>query len=728
YTVTLDVYSPSWDDFTDYENLASLVFTKTISLDITADMTAFALTFDLEKVENAMGLLNIYYYLGTSTYENLTVFYKVFKSSDYMSGNRNDTHAVIEFSLSEQNDKENDYLTTNFPLPALDESYIITGNVLYEEDGTLLPLRKTEIVKVLPGKFVDVNFYDPSYGQSSEEKIYSVKLNVVGPDGNPLVTKDTTDSDWNTNICRTQLEGCDFAYSEATVEIKSDKESFMELPILVNQTLEGETYYFYGWYFDKEGKIPAFNTSFIAGQCGGDTDRFSEDSTYLELFGVDLHGNVPMLYPKWKKSYKLYSVGEINWDESTKKDVVYVNDEGTNVKNITLDGKYVWKVEAPETMNYKFAGFYYDEAFTIPLNSVTELNSRKGCDVTYYLVNEDFDFEGDVYIYAKYLDIFGMFEKPIDADTGELATALSELVYFGVFPKSVVPESRFTDSTPLVIDETDKKIVGAYTYYKGNDDNWYVKADENSYGTSSTYSDGSIVQKADTTSTRYFRAEPIRWKVLTLDYNGSKKALLVAENVLTGNIPFYQASTSRTIDGSTIYANNYKYSTIRAYLNGKYETDDTQSHEYEDNGFLQTAFTREAQNYIENTLVDNSADSARYDATVLKTHSCENTNDKIFLLSTSEVFNTTYGFDEYDSSSLPEKHQSRHRVSTDFAKANNVIENSNRGTWWLRSPYGSASTASETAARTITYQGANGNGSANLINYGVVPALTISLQ
>ena len=68
------------------------------------------------------------------------------------------------------------------------------------------------------------------------------------------------------------------------------------------------------------------------------------------------------------------------------------------------------------------------------------------------------------------------------------------------------------------------------------------------------------------------------WRVLTEDYTvpgenekpqSSGKALLLAENILTGGICYYVGWNTRTITGAgTIYPNNYKYSTIRAWLNG----------------------------------------------------------------------------------------------------------------------------------------------------------------
>jgi len=49
---------------------------------------------------------------------------------------------------------------------------------------------------------------------------------------------------------------------------------------------------------------------------------------------------------------------------------------------------------------------------------------------------------------------------------------------------------------------------------------------------------------------------------------------------------FYGSNDNRTINGETIYPVNYKYSKVRAFLNGKYESGDTQSLDYLDSVLL----------------------------------------------------------------------------------------------------------------------------------------------
>ena len=324
-----------------------------------------------------------------------------------------------------------------------------------------------------------------------------------------------------------------------------------------------------------------------------------------------------------------------------------------------------------------------------------------------------------------------LYSSPIDAETGLPATKSSRYIYFGVFPKTVAAKT-------ITVDENVSVKMGADTYYKGSNGEYYAKVMENAcwiivYGTSNEYilykySDGTQAKKSDAESYRYFKVEPIKWKVITDSYSG--KCLLLAEDILTANVPYYVSELNRTIAGTTVYPNNYKYSTIRAYLNGKYESDDTQSKTaYENKGFLQTAFTAEAQNLIAVTTVDNSAasttDSLDHSGLHLaeaKDYACADTKDKIFLLSIKEA--TSYGFPAYNNC---RKGNARIRKPTDYALANHADQDSSAGyggCWWLRSPLDDNSCD----ARDVI---CDGNASCCWVydtELGVVPALSISLK
>lgn len=322
-----------------------------------------------------------------------------------------------------------------------------------------------------------------------------------------------------------------------------------------------------------------------------------------------------------------------------------------------------------------------------------------------------------------------LYETPIDAETGLAATKSSKYIYFGVFPKTVATEN-------ITVDENVFVTMGANTYYKGkNDENYYVKVKENAYFTSTEYkySDGTQVNQSSSNSYRYFKVEPVKWKVITDSYSG--KCLLLAEDILTANVPYYESNSSssrRKVGSDTeIYPNNYKYSQIRAYLNGlNYYYDDisgstVKKTKYTGKGFLQTAFTAGAQNLIAVTTVDNSTASTTdsgNNVTEATEYACEDTKDKIFLLSMKEA--TSYGFPAYNKYGSG---NARIRKPTDYAKANDALQNNNAGyggDWWLRSPY----YGSSGIAREVDYYGSATMISVNQTNRGVVPALSISLQ
>ena len=273
-------------------------------------------------------------------------------------------------------------------------------------------------------------------------------------------------------------------------------------------------------------------------------------------------------------------------------------------------------------------------------------------------------------------------------------------------------------------------VRGGLTYHVGSDGNYYVAAAENAYGdgTEYQYSNGMQAYQGGST-TVYFKVEPIVWRVLTEDYNSTGKALLLAERILTGGIPYYVDTNQRTIGGqTTVYANNWQYSTIRAWLNGSYESYDPQAKEYAGKGFLQTAFTADAQD-IADTSVDNSAASTNPASDPNLWNSGTNpyasdirTTDKIFLLSEQEATNSEYGFGAYNN-----EDSARIRVTTDYAKATGAYQSStpdSGGWWWLRSP----NYDFENDARDINDRGlAIDIYYVSLTNGGVVPALCVQL-
>lgn len=327
-----------------------------------------------------------------------------------------------------------------------------------------------------------------------------------------------------------------------------------------------------------------------------------------------------------------------------------------------------------------------------------------------------------------------VYETPIDADTGLAATKNSTHVLFGVFPKTIKASS-------VTINESKKITMGANTYYQGSDGEYYAKVTANPNVTTvkPTYSDGT---KCSTGSVNYFKVEPIMWKVLTTNYNNTNKALLHAEENLISNVPYYNFNKNnsanvyrRKVGSDTdIFPNNYKYSQIRAYLNGLdyyYDQDSSttvKKTDYTGKGFLQTAFTSTAQEKIETTTVINSVETTTYEGNTAQLNgrfTCANTSDKLFLLSEKEATTSSFGFGAYNTTGVG---SNRIRLITDYAVANHVWGASGSGgLWWLRSPdSGSADQSLIVDFNGRTYGSAQVNDTYN--DPGIVPALVISLQ
>ncbi len=236
---------------------------------------------------------------------------------------------------------------------------------------------------------------------------------------------------------------------------------------------------------------------------------------------------------------------------------------------------------------------------------------------------------------------------------GTAGTEDTSYAIFGDWPQKI-------KASGVNIDTAQTLTRGSFTYYKGSDGNWYAKV-----------------------SSDYYKVEPIKWRVLTTDFdhdgdsgtNGKK--LLLAENILIAR------------RYNEIGNDAYDVSGIRSYITGD---------------FYDTAFTSALKAMIAPTTVDNT--------------DCDPTEDKVFLLSNEEATNSdSYGF---ASDSL------RVRKPTEFAMASGVetdqLDVNKGGNWWLRSP-GSMNTkmlVTNTGSITQNYGWEPG------VAGGIVPALCLN--
>lgn len=278
---------------------------------------------------------------------------------------------------------------------------------------------------------------------------------------------------------------------------------------------------------------------------------------------------------------------------------------------------------------------------------------------------------GDVTLYAKWS------EPTSQIETVQVYTREGDYIYFGEYPQTI----KSSDVTVGDVADEDG-------YYLGSDGARYAKVIADQYYSNFTFSDGSDVTNGET---YYFKVEPIRWRILS-ESDGS--AFILADGIIANKA--YDADDN----------NNYKNSDIRAWLNDE---------------FLNAAFGEVAQSLIETTEVDNSASSTGYSS---NRYACENTFDKVFLLSYREVVNSEYGFasdSTFDAA--------RRMTVSDYARSTGAYMDTSSSYfgcsyWWLRSPYFN----DIFYARYVYYIGnADYNCLVYSVNHGVVPALNIRL-
>lgn len=176
----------------------------------------------------------------------------------------------------------------------------------------------------------------------------------------------------------------------------------------------------------------------------------------------------------------------------------------------------------------------------------------------------------------------------------------------------------------------------------------------------------------------WFRYDPIRWIVLD-----AQTGLMMSEQVLDCgafcNIVYVNDPHGTAARGKiqskeyysdpqqTVYATDYPASDVRKWLNGP---------------FTETAFTDAEQSRLLRTRLDNRAADRRW-----KKYDAESCEDRVFLLSYSDVINPAYGF-----SPQPEKPDPlRVAYPTDYALLQGCWAQEDpvapgAAWWWLRTP------------------------------------------
>ncbi len=314
---------------------------------------------------------------------------------------------------------------------------------------------------------------------------------------------------------------------------------------------------------------------------------------------------------------------------------------------------------------------------------------------------------------------------------------------FGRYPQSAVNDTDIIEILTKKAEENEN-LWTSYGYYSGNgthssqsnseDFMWYIDIEHNgdeyrgvyfneyrpTY-TSGTHSDSYQKNNGYTTGKIYwFKYDFIKWKMISK--TDDNKVLLLCDMVIDAQS--YQSSykfvngQSYAVDkdgniirdaaGNRVYANNYAYSTIRAWLN---------------NEFLNTAFSDLQKSLIQLTEVDNSAKTTDSED---NQYVCNNTNDFVFLQSFEDMTNTELGYNENPmaSDSAKKKNPTAYAIcqgastQRDYKAGESVY-------WWLRSPDGEFDFAASIVGKDgyLSY-----DESVYATYHGVCPSLWITLE
>ena len=261
-------------------------------------------------------------------------------------------------------------------------------------------------------------------------------------------------------------------------------------------------------------------------------------------------------------------------------------------------------------------------------------------------------------------------------------------VLFGSYPQTI-------KASGVTINTSD---VDGNGYYLGSDGERYLKFKATLSVDGYIFSDGSTITKD---VEYYFKVEPIKWEILTESHN---TITLLSNTIIDIQLYLGIVGTSRTENGKTIYNNNYKYSDIRSWLNKE---------------FYKKAFSNDENNIIEPVTVDNSATSTNSDSNI---YACDDTEDKVWLLSYQDLLNADYGF-----GNIVNEDKARQKMMSDYSRASKTYSKDDstlyNGSWWTRSP----NTSGSKNVWMCNYQGGGVNKNTwPKVTCGVVPAISIS--
>lgn len=245
---------------------------------------------------------------------------------------------------------------------------------------------------------------------------------------------------------------------------------------------------------------------------------------------------------------------------------------------------------------------------------------------------------------------------PINKGTPGITPTISEdktSIEYGFYPQSYVnDQTLITKLNSLECDSYN------WCLYEGN---YYIKETANVFNGTTTYTfnDETLIENQ---KEYWFKCETIKWNILSKDNN----TYYLLSSSLLDTQDYYNNYSNRTMESKTIYPNNYEHSDIRSWLN-----DD----------FYNIAF-RFNNSYITPMDIDNSSSTTDNEK---NKYTCDNTSDKVSLLSYKDYLNSAYGFD----TNKDQTSKTRECLTTEYARIKGAWYSENikyASGYWTRSP------------------------------------------
>ena len=297
------------------------------------------------------------------------------------------------------------------------------------------------------------------------------------------------------------------------------------------------------------------------------------------------------------------------------------------------------------------------EAYTLPTPTNDSKFSVGSANITgykflgWYLDGEKVETSGDSWT------------APTSSSRILMAKWEAQEVTYGYYPQTRVKDTEITDQLDELASTSSSMTANGWYHLNGS---YYAKKKATPKGSAEVYAfnDGDHIEKG---TEYWFKVEPISWRILT-SKDGEYSLL---SNVLLDARCYDDAS------GDNLVSSKYDISGIRAWLNS----------EFYDNAFFFGG------SLVQTTTVDNSSATTR--GLVDSRELCDNTEDKVYLLSIADYSNTDYGFwpkiTSYENGFDP----GRMLKPTDWAKASGARLYGNKNNseygcsqYWTRTPHG----------------------------------------